>query len=210
MPNPLTRVKFQPMTKAATEHILRTCPELAPVVSALPHMPRIRKSAVPVAEAISRIIVSQMLSGTAARAIRSRAIAQAQAKGKSGIWQLHPKTLRACGLSGRKVSAIGAFGRAYDQDPAAFEEWRTYDQDRLFGVVCEHWGLSEWSASMLGIFYFGIEDIFPASDGSIVRALGKMRESGLQVSSEFDARAASPYRSYVALYLWKALDSRVI
>jgi len=70
----------------------------------------------------------------------------------------------------------------------------------------KHWGLSNWSASILAIFYFGFEDVYPENDGSIRRVTRLLEQKGIT----FDPEQASPYRSYLALYLWEILDRKMI
>lgn len=77
---------------------------------------------------------------------------------------------------------------------------------RLFAEVNKHWGLSHWSASMLAIFYFGLEDVYPINDGSIKRVTSLLEQRGII----FEPEKAAPYRSYLALYLWEILDRKLI
>ena len=55
---------------------------------------------------------------------------------------------------------------------------------------------------------FGHENVFPAGNGSLARALKSISERKRQKHSKpLDIDRASPYRSYLALYLWQMLDS---
>ncbi|TPW11131.1 MAG: 3-methyladenine DNA glycosylase, partial [Halothiobacillaceae bacterium] len=72
--------------------------------------------------------------------------------------------------------------------------------------VERHKGLSRWSASMLGIFYFAMEDIYPEIDGTIMRVQRLLQGRNIELNPE----AVSPYRSYLALYLWKLLDEGLL
>ena len=80
-------------------------------------------------------------------------------------------------------------------------EWNT-----LCESVCGFWGMSEWTASILAIFHFGHEDVYPNGDGSLRRA--EKLVSMMRFDDDYRIRSdlAAPYRSYLALYLWKALD----
>lgn len=66
--------------------------------------------------------------------------------------------------------------------------------------------MSDWTASILAIFHFGHEDVFPHNDGSINRALSKIG----YVPENFDPLPAALYRSYLAMYLWSILDRNII
>lgn len=195
------------MTAAATRRILESYPELSGVIAKVGALKRLQPTSLLVAEAVGRIVIGQMLSGQAARTIYDRTQTEIRKRDLEGIWKLDPRVLRRCGLSDRKSQAIRRFGKYYDANRSEVEGWRSLNQTELFERVREHWGLSDWSAAILGLFHFGNEDIFPETDGSIRRALLRMNASGIDIDPlQFSASEASPYRSYVALYLWRALD----
>ena len=58
---------------------------------------------------------------------------------------------------------------------------------------------------MLAISQFHHEDVFPWTDGSIVRA-AKLLSAQFYGNGTFNSEKGSPYRTYLALYFWKALD----
>ena len=114
--------------------------------------------------------------------------------------------MRSCGISNSKAKAIKLFAEQYFNDINRYENWRNLDSPGLFSEINKHWGLSHWSASMLAIFYFGFEDVYPVNDGSIKRITGLLEQKGIT----FEPEKAAPYRSYLALYLWEMLDRKMI
>jgi DNA-3-methyladenine glycosylase II len=160
----------------------------------------------PVLEAISHIVIGQMLSRKVTKKIIDKARALSDEKKLPGISYLAEHDLKNCGISSRKAKTIQLFSQHYQQNVEKIENWRYLDAENLYIEVNRHWGLSYWSASMLGIFYFGMEDIFPFEDGSINRAMNKFKSLNIYISPQL----VIPYRSYLALYLWKILDDNLI
>ncbi|MDP0500461.1 MAG: hypothetical protein Q7P63_10205 [Verrucomicrobiota bacterium JB022] len=189
-------------------HLLHHYTALEPVlrrIGPLEPLP-IRNEAV--ADSVARIVTGQMLSRTSADKIFARLEQAAQVEGHNRPCLLPTETMLACGLSRRKADAIQRFGRHYAQHTATIEGWRQLEIDELRREVSQHWGLSIWSADILAIFYFGLPDVFPHTDGAMVRALKLCQERyGLDLSNP---EAARPYRTTLARYLWDALDAGVI
>lgn len=200
------------MSERARKLIQSTHPHLAKIVDEIGTLRLIRRNGYSVPEAVSRTVISQMLSASAAATIRGRAIQLAANTGLRGISDLSYEDLRRCGLSGAKARAISEFREAFKADPARYEAWRILPKEALFAEVQKCWGLSHWSASILGIFYFGNSDILPEGDGSIKRAIDLLgRCSSTQKGrSPIDADLCRPYRSYLALYLWRMLDDGIL
>jgi DNA-3-methyladenine glycosylase II len=158
-----------------------------------------------VLDAVSHIVIGQMLSRKAAQTIINKTVKLSIEKKLPGIGSLSDSELRLCGLSRRKAKSIYLFADFYHKNRSEIENWRNLSEADLYTQVRQHWGLSDWSAAMLGIFYFGLEDIFPFGDGSIKRAI-KILES---INIPINPQLVAPYRSYLALYIWKFLDNNL-
>jgi DNA-3-methyladenine glycosylase II len=167
---------------------------------------RIRPKETTVIAAVSKVVIGQMLSRQAAATIYHRAFDLAAERQKAEIAQLSENELRSCGLSHPKTKAIKLFAEKYFNNIDEYEGWKNLDKSRLVFEVNKHWGLSHWTASMLAIFYFGIEDFYPINDGSIKRITRVLEDKGVIL----DIEKTAPYRSYLALYLWKILDDNLI
>jgi DNA-3-methyladenine glycosylase II len=187
-------------------NIIENFPNLIDYFLAIPSVGEIKPSNSTVINAVTEIIVSQMLSRKAAGTIIHRAESLAIKRDKNEIALLSPEEMRSCGISSSKAKAIKLFAEHYYSDVEKFENWRNLDGSRLFYEVNKHWGLSHWTASMLAIFYFGLEDVYPVNDGSIKRVTRILEQEGIT----FDPEKAAPYRSYLALYLWEMLDQKLI
>lgn len=195
------------MHQDALTHLSLKLPHLREMFSQLSPVELPTKQEVEIPLAVTEIIVSQMLSGPSADVIFSRLIAKAIGTGNSKPWHLTEKEIMECGISRRKAFAIINFGTAFDSDPARFSDWPTLAHESLVREVSGFWGLSRWSADILGLSYFGNPDVFPASDGTLVRAIKAACANTEVGAEEWDIYGASPYRSLLARYLWKSIDT---
>ncbi|BAO43892.1 DNA glycosylase family protein [Thiolapillus brandeum] len=185
------------------QQICAAQPGLDVLLSALPTVPLMRPKHTKVIEAVPQIVVSQMLSRHAAATIIERAQALATDHGEESIAWLTEQQLRRCGISGRKAKSISLFAEQYHDDPEHYEGWKHLSHDELRSAVGRHWGMSDWTASMLSIFHFGHADVFPQGDGTIRRVTEHLTSHGVRIRPE----KSTPYRSYLALYLWLLADS---
>lgn len=185
-------------------HILSIAPQLKPILDQCATIPRIKSKNDNVLDAVIKAVVGQMLSLAAANTIYNRInIARKADHSYTGLKEAE---LRACGVSQRKALTIIKFAELYSRDPQRFLNWENLSYDELRKEVNQIWGISDWTASMLAIFTFGLEDVFPERDGTIKRAIDRLEARGVVlVPDEF-----SPYRSYLALYLWAMIDDNLI
>ena len=185
-------------------HLWKAYPHLSDLFVATGPITLPRVDAAPVAEAVTRIVVGQMLSGAAAKTIYRRLIQARDAAGLSGSWELPADALARAGLSKRKIRTIQAFGEMYALRRAEVEAWRILSYEDLCREVHACWGLSQWSADMLAIFHFRKQDVFPESDGTIVRVRRALNDR--HPNQALNPDLARPYRSYLALALWQVAD----
>jgi DNA-3-methyladenine glycosylase II len=201
------------MTEVARTHLLGQFPAFDRLLDHIGPLPELRRSRKSVPEAVVRIVIGQMLSGQAAATIYRRVTAEARRRRLEGSWLLGDSAMRASGVSARKIRTIKEFGHAYRKDKATIDGWRRLTTEALFEEVNSFWGMSHWTASMLAIFHFAHQDVFPDSDGSLTRAFQFCVELGIwdaQTHGVFEPIRAAPFRSYLALYLWRALDEGLL
>ena len=161
---------------------------------------------IPLPERLCRAVAGQQLSVKAAASIWGRVVESAD--GTSLIDHFattDPQILRGCGLSGAKAKAMGAIAaaaRAGELDAEALGKMETSDRtQRLIQI----WGIGQWTADMLNIFYFGDPDIWPDGDTTARKTLEKLT-SARRKTTRTAARFA-PHRSYLALYMWRQADA---
>lgn len=201
------------MTERALAHLSEAYPALRPLLMRVGPLEQLLPSPMAVPEAVVRVVVGQMLSRSAADSIYKRVCEAASRRSSAGSWELPPRTLRRLGLSASKARTIAQFASEYRRNAGAVDRWKLMDAESVRQEVTAFWGMSDWSASMLSIFYFGHEDVFPASDGTLLRALVMLQAKGYldkSPSVQLGGPEASPYRSYLALYLWRLIDDGIL
>lgn len=200
----------QKLDNIAFEHLKTQYPELREylqevgVISLPP--PRFDK----LENAVISTIVGQMLSRKSAATIYRRLEARAKQKNLESLTHLEDQDLTACGLSQRKIKTIRSF-EAYIRNNSEYaQKWEkmTYE-DLLMNIKGEIYGFADWSISMIAIFHFNHVDVFPHADGTIKKALEKLQET-MQGATPLMTSKAQPYSSYLALFLWAAIDQRVL
>jgi len=162
-------------------HILGCFPEIEDAITSVGVLSLPSQSQVCVADAVTRTVIGQMLSRHAARTIYERTEKRRLENGLDGAWKLTIDELTQSGVSGRKARTITEFGLEYDKDPSAIESWRELQHKDVVSEVSKYWGLSTWSADILSIFYFGLEDVFPEKDGTIQKAISIINENIIQI-----------------------------
>jgi DNA-3-methyladenine glycosylase II len=156
-----------------------------------------------------RSIVSQQISGKAARSISARLC---EALGKQG---LHPRAiarieeekLRAAGLSSAKVRAVRDLAAKVLDGSVVLDTIH----ERVDEEVIEHLlpvrGIGRWTAEMFLIFSLGRLDVLPLGDLGL--RVGMQRQLGLPAVPDNKTLTAlaepwRPYRSVATWYLWRS------
>lgn len=160
----------------------------------------------PFPERLCRAIAGQQLSVKAALSIWTRVKTRAGSQPLvSYLLQASPEELRACGLSAAKAKSMKAVAQAAyeDQLDAQALDLLTHSDrtERLTAI----WGVGQWTADMMGIFYFGDPDIWPDGDLAARKMLSDLtspRRKTIRTAARF-----APYRSYLALYMWHQVNA---
>ena len=71
--------------------------------------------------------------------------------------------------------------------------------------LMEIWGVGQWTADMIGIFYFSDQDVWPESDITVTKTLQRL--IGPRRKTTLAAGQFSPQRSSLARYMWKIADA---
>lgn len=171
------------------------------------------RSDMPLPLYLSRSVVGQQLSGKAAGTIWGRVESHCEQGGLSlgeTVSRDGLEWLRGCGVSGSKSRAIGAIFDAQGQGLLESTDLAGMSHEERSAQVSSIWGIGQWTCDMLSMFYFAEADVWPRADTSANRELaGFLAQDGLSGEAWEVAERFSPYRSYLALYMWKIADTRV-
>lgn len=193
------------MEAEAYAHLRKVYPFLAPLLDHVGNVAIPVRTPVTVEDAVIKIVIGQMLSGKAARSIHERVLV-ACAQAGCQAWELPDDTLRAAGLSGRKVRTIREFAAGMTERASEISQWPSMPFHDLRRSVSSFWGLSDWTASILAIFHFQHLDVLPLSDGSIQRAIRNVERYLLPSGGVFSTDIASPYGTYLAMAFYASID----
>jgi DNA-3-methyladenine glycosylase II len=156
---------------------------------------------------LARAIVGQQLSTKAARSIWGRLEASAAAAAEP--LDRFPRAenmpaLRACGLSGNKAKALVGIASADAGGQLDAVAVRAMDHAARSAHLRCLWGVGQWTCDMVSIFYCRDPDVWPASDASVQKMFAKFA-GGIPPADA--ARRFAPYRSILALHMWRLLDA---
>lgn len=169
-------------------------------ITLTPHLDR------PFPERLCRAVVGQQLSVKAAASIWQRVLEQAEGSSLMDfLHQAQPETLRACGLSAAKARAMGAIAPTAQAGKLEGSDLTALSVAERTQQLTALWGVGQWTADMMQIFYFGEPDIWPDGDTAVRKTIERLTDRTGQTQQT--AAQFAPYRSYLALYLWRYLDA---
>ena len=155
---------------------------------------------------LARSVVGQQISAKAARAIWKRIETSATKEGQkipAFFENKRENLLRTCGISRNKVKALIAIQNAYNDGYLDAKKLLKLDHKSRSEELNKIWGVGQWTCDMASIFYFRSPDIWPESDSAVQKTFTKFigTRDPSSTASNF-----SPYRSYLALAMWRILD----
>lgn len=183
--------------------------ELAGAIAATPPLNLVPRQDTPFPVRLCRAVAGQQLSVKAATSIWNRVVASAeQVSLMDYLATASPDTLRSCGLSTAKAKAMGAIAQAHRANQLDTATLGQLDHPERSHHLTQIWGVGQWTADMMGIFYFGDPDIWPEGDTTArkyLETLTSRRRKTLRTAARF-----APHRSYLALYMWHQADTPIV
>jgi DNA-3-methyladenine glycosylase II len=165
-----------------------------------------RRDGVAFPEYLCRAIAGQQISVKAAQSIWARVEASAgDAPLLDHFVTADVETLRGCGLSGAKAKTIIAIADTHRTVGLDAEELRALSVAERTARLTAMWGVGQWTADMMNMFYFGEPDIWPDGDVAARKTLERLtskRRKTVRTAERF-----RPYRSWLALYMWAHVDA---
>jgi DNA-3-methyladenine glycosylase II len=162
---------------------------------------------------LARSIVGQQISVKAAEAVWRRFADCCGELVPGSVLRRRATTLRACGLSDRKVEYIRDLAQHFATgrvDPSRFAE---QDDEAIIAELTDIRGIGRWTAEMFLIFNLLRPNVLPLDDLGLLKAVSINYFDGAPMSgkgprAQITALAASwePWRSVATWYLWRSLD----
>jgi DNA-3-methyladenine glycosylase II len=159
---------------------------------------------------LARVVTGQQLSTSAARSIWARVEERVRESGASMpdyFCAKNTRALRRCGLSRAKVQTLIAIRAAHTRGLLSVTRLRRMAHADRAEHLQQIWGIGQWTADMASIFYFGDPDVWPEGDAGVNRGLATIVNRRSKKTLRRIADAFSPYRSFLALYMWRSLDA---
>jgi 3-methyladenine DNA glycosylase/8-oxoguanine DNA glycosylase len=197
--------------EAAARDLATRDPVLRKVVRAhdVPNLYR-RRNASHFAE-LARMISYQQLAGRAAAAIHGRFTELFDGPPTpKAVLELSDEELRGVGLSASKAASIRDLATKADEGLVELDRLaRMRDDDVVRELVLVR-GIGEWTAHMFLMFQLGRLDVWPTLDFGVRN--GYARLYGIDPMPtpkqlEREGERFRPYRSLVAWYCWRAVDT---
>jgi DNA-3-methyladenine glycosylase II len=160
---------------------------------------------------ISKVVVSQQLSIKAAHSIWKR-VEIAAASQNSDIPDYFSEksipTLQKCGVSGNKIRALCSISNNAKDGGLDDTTYKQLSHEERALNLTQLWGVGAWTCDMISIFYFKELDIWPSGDLSATKKFHSYVDESAKMPVEKALTMFTPYRSLLALYMWKILDSQ--
>ncbi len=165
---------------------------------------------------LARSIVGQQISVKAADSVWARVTVACGPVCPGSVLKRRASTLRACGLSQRKVEYLRDLAGHFAGERVDEASLAQMSDEEVIERLTDIRGIGRWTAEMFLIFNLMRPDVLPLDDLGLLKAIGRHyltgcaaatlqrgqgRQQVLQLASRW-----SPYRSVATWYLWRSLD----
>jgi DNA-3-methyladenine glycosylase II len=156
-----------------------------------------------------RSVVYQQLAGAAARAIHGRLIAAlGEEVTPERVLAAPPETLRAVGLSARKVESLRDLSRKVLDGTVMLDSrrLRRVSDEEIVARLSTVRGIGKWSAEIFLMFQLRRMDVWPTGDLAIRKGYALAWSIPTPTPRQLDALGEPyrPYRTVLAWYCWRA------
>jgi len=158
---------------------------------------------------LARSIVGQQISVKAADSVWARLGAAVPVLTPAAVLAHRTETLRACGLSARKVEYLVDLARHFSVGEIHIERWATMSDAEIIAELTAVRGIGVWTAEMFLIFNQLRPDVFPLDDIGLQKAVALHYGQGERPTRQRLIEIGEnwrPWRSVATWYLWRSLD----
>jgi 3-methyladenine DNA glycosylase/8-oxoguanine DNA glycosylase len=197
----------------ALETLAKQDPRLGNLIKKYgPYTPR--RSANPdVFGALARSIIFQQLAGKAASSIHQRFLGLFQGHlSPENLLALDRERIRSAGLSNAKCNAVIDLAVHAQQGLLDLNTLDKQTDEALINHLCCVRGIGPWTAQMFMLFELGRLDVWPTGDLAVRKGFGiafDLPATPKAKDLEPMGDRYRPYRSLVAWYCWRVLDTKL-
>jgi len=162
---------------------------------------------------LARSIVGQQISVKAAAAVWGRFAVCCGVLSPQAVLRKRASTLRACGLSDRKVEYIRDLARHFITGRVDPSRLNNQSDEEIIAELIDIRGIGRWTAEMFLIFNLLRPNVLPLDDLGLLKAVSVNYFDGEPITGKSGrarvitlADAWEPWRSVATWYLWRSLD----
>ncbi|MFC4158598.1 DNA-3-methyladenine glycosylase family protein [Chitinimonas lacunae] len=154
-------------------------------------------------------VVGQQLSLKAAEAIWQRLLGGLGGIAPAPLLAAEEETLRALGLSRRKVEYLRDLSQRWLDGRLDPSRWAVLDDEALIAELSAVRGIGRWTAEMFLLFHLQRPDVFPVDDLGLQKAAARHYGNG-ELFDRAELRRLgerwAPWRSLATWFLWRSLE----
>lgn len=165
---------------------------------------------------LARAIVGQQISTKAAEAVWARVLGACPELQPRAVLRKRATTLRACGLSERKVEYLRDLALHFEREHIDIVLLQRSTDDEVIERLTAVRGIGRWTAEMFLIFNLLRPDVLPVDDWGLLKAISLNYMDG-EPLAQLAGRAGrariallaqnwTPWRSVATYYLWRSLE----
>lgn len=158
---------------------------------------------------LARSIVGQQISVKAADSVWARLSMAIPVMTPAAVLACDTASLRACGLSARKVEYLGDLATHFSAGKIHLGRWALMSDAEIITELTAVRGIGVWTVEMFLIFHELRPDVFPLDDIGLQKAVALHYFQGERPSRIALAECGErwrPWRSVATWYLWRSLD----
>jgi 3-methyladenine DNA glycosylase/8-oxoguanine DNA glycosylase len=160
---------------------------------------------------LARAIVYQQLAGAAARTIHGRVVEALDGTvTPAAVLEAPEELLRGAGLSRNKTAAVRDLAAKVAHGEVETGDLEEQTDSEVIRRLTRVRGIGPWTARMFLMFHLRRPDVWPVGDLGVRQGYARLHGLDAPVPErEMEARgdAYRPWRSAVAWYCWRALDT---
>jgi 3-methyladenine DNA glycosylase/8-oxoguanine DNA glycosylase len=196
----------------ARRHLMRQDPKLRALIKEVGPCQLGHGPERPAFVTLSYSIASQQLSVKAADTIFNRfcdLFPPDRIPDPAQLVSMHPDTIRAVGFSRPKVGFLQDLAARVVDGRLPLPALHALPDEEVLQTLTAVKGIGRWTAEVFLMFRLGRQDVFPADDLGLVKAVQRVYGLRKKPSRERLMKIAEPwrpYRSVAAWYLWRSLS----
>ena len=163
-------------------------------------------------ESLVESIITQQLSGSAAKSIstRFRSLYSSRFPKPIDVIKTPQAKLKKTGLSRMKIDYIKGISEKIESKELRLQRLPKLSDEEVIEELTKVRGIGRWTAEMFLIFTLGRMDILPVGDLGLKKGIQKLHSlEKIPTVNEMEKIAEKwrPYRTIATWYLWKSLKN---